>query len=136
MNTKRNDEPFATDEECKARRSVLIAMGVIKPATKSDLIEKKDGTIILSTRKESRAGRKQLIDQGIIDPTFCELIPDKSFHKGKEEGEFKSRPIKSKEEYDKRKQAYFRIMQEILKSRKDLRLVLGKKNDNDPEWYF
>jgi hypothetical protein len=133
---KRNDEPLATDEECRARRSILIAMGVIRPAPKSDLIEKKDGTVILSTRRDGRVRRKLLVDQGIIDPTLCELIPDESFYKGKEEGEFKSRPIQSKEGYDRRKQAYFRVMQEILRSRKDLRLVLGKKNDDDPEWYF
>jgi hypothetical protein len=136
LNMKKNDEPLATDEECKTRRSILIAMGVIKPISKSDLIEKKDGTIILSTKKDGRIIRKNLISQGIIDPTLCQLSPDKSYYKGTEEGQFVPRPIKFEEEYDRRKRAYFRIMQEILRSRTELKLVLGKKNDSDPEWYF
>jgi hypothetical protein len=136
FSTEKNDKPLATDEECRTRRAVLIAIGAIKPAPKSELIEKGDGTIILSTRRDNRARRKQLIEQGIIDPTLCELITNTEPYIPKEEGEFVVRPIKSEKEYNMRKMAYFRIMQEMLYSRKDLKLRLDKKADDDPKWYF
>jgi len=137
LNTKKNsDTPIATDTECKARRSVLIAMGAIVPARKADLITKKDGSIILSTRKQSRIKRQRLVDQGIVDENLCELVPHDVSHKSANEGEYKVKPIQSNAAYLRRRQSYFRIMQEILHSRKELKLILGKKNDNDPDWYF
>lgn len=136
LNTKHDDKPLATDKECEAYRETLIATGIIKPAPRSELIEKKDGTIILSTRRDSRARRERLIEGGVLDPTLCQLVTNPNPHTPKGEGEYSPKPIESEEEYDRRKRAYFRVMQEILRSRKDLRLVLGKKNDKDPEWYF
>jgi len=136
LDIRDNEKPLATDEECEVRRRILIATGVIKPALKSELIERKDGTVILSTRRDSRAKRERLIEQGIIDPTLYQLSIDPSPYTSGGEGEYNPRSIESEEEYDRRKRAYFRIMQEILKSRKDLKLILGKKSDKDPEWYF
>ena len=136
MENNMNEKPLATDEECTIRRNELIAAGVIQPASKSDLIERKDGSIILSTRKNNYGKRKDLISKGVIDANLCELIPETGKHQVKEEGEYVSKPITSELEYFRRKQVYFRMMQEILKSRKELKLILGKKNDNDPDWYF
>ena len=131
-----NEKPLATDKECQIRRSKLIAAGVIQPAPKSDLIERKGGSITLSTRKNNYGKRKKLISKGIIDSNLCHLIPETGKYKAKEEGEYVSNPIVSELEYFRRKQIYFRMIQEILMSRKELKLILGKKNENDPDWYF
>ena len=133
---KQEDKPIATDEECQVRRNILISSGVVVPAHKSDLITKKDGSVILSTRKSGLARRKELIEKGLIDENLCQLLPNNVPYQPKEEGEYRCKSIRSEEEYDRRKRAYFRAMQEILHSRKELKLILGKKDDNDPEWYF
>lgn len=128
---------FASDSECLERRAQLINAGIIVPANTSELIQKKDGSFVVSTIQSSKEMRKTLISSGLIDPNLCRLLPEKDRPiSNLEEGEYKPRPIKTEQEYLRRKQAYFRIMQEILFSRKDLGLVLGKKEDGDPDWYF
>jgi len=140
MNKSMN-QPIATDRECKVRRGLLISLGVITPC-KQPVVKKGFATTI-STEKSARNLRKDLINRGFISPmvnadnstSFCEVARSHS-HVPHEEGEYRSRPIQSDEEYDRRRQAYFRMIQEILYSRKKLKLVIGKKRDTDPDWYF
>lgn len=138
--------PIATNRECCDRRNLLVTFGIIKPNNKPDIIFKKDAIPTISTRKTCGNQRKNLIKCGIIQPieelddgsiTFCELPP--KGNRGtinKDEGEYKPQPIKTDEEYYRRRQVYFRMIQEIIYSRKKNKLILGKKKDNDPDWYF
>jgi hypothetical protein len=107
-------------------RDNLINKGTIKTAQPE-----------IPTKKLRRQERMQLIKLGIIDPTLCQLpevkLPRPS---GEEEGEYKVRPIINDIEYFQRRQAYFRMLQEVLYARKELKLVLGSKGPNDPEWIF
>lgn len=107
---------IATDKECVARRNALIYNRIIKP-----------GKYI--------GERNRLIEKGLINPNLCEVEQNK-YIVNSEEGEYKSRPIGSNEEYEKRKLIYFRILQEVLQSRRDLKLILAIKEKTDPEWYF
>ena len=130
--------PLATDAECKIRRSLLIASGAIKPAAKADIIARKDGTQVLSTRKSSKAWRQKLIDQGVINTSFV-YIPTSDSKCGyvpSDEGEYDPQPIGSESEYIRRKNNYLWMISDILRTRRELRLVLGKKAEDDPDWYF
>ena len=129
--------PVASDAECKVRRALLVSGGVIKPAGKSETIIKKDGTQVLSTRKSSRAWRQKLIDQGIIDPnpSYTPATSREGFTPD-DEGEYSTQPINSDEEYERRKSVYLWMVSDILRTRRELRLILGKKSENDPDWYF
>lgn len=129
--------PLASESECKTRRALLISSGVIKPAGKAELVEKKDGPQALSTRKSSRAWRRKLIDQGIIDPdpTYKPALTRRNYSPS-DEGQYEPKPIQSEEEYIRRRNNYLWMVSDILKTRKNLRLILGKKADNDPDWYF
>jgi len=138
--------PLATDRECRDRRSLLVLLGVIKSGNKSEIIFRKDALPVVSTRKTCRVMREKLIEREIIQPirelkdgniTFCKLPPRKKRRiVEREEGEYKPRPIETDEDYYRRRQVYFRMIQEILYSRKKLKLILGKKKDDDPDWYF
>ena len=147
LNTKsvENELPVATDQECQERREFLVKRGVIKPADKLSIINRKSSPPLLSTRAANKEMRRKFIEQGIIKPmmnmlsmkaTFCELAPRGKRPCSSEEGEYRPRPIESDEEYFRRRQAYFRAIQEIFYARKKLKLVLGKKRENDPDWYF
>jgi hypothetical protein len=127
---------LATDRECEDRRRMLVAGGIIKPAEKSEIVFRKNAIPVVSTRRARNAERRRLIEDGIIDPSYCELLPEQRRISSSEEGEYKPRPIRSPEEFERRKRAYFRVMQEILRSRKELSLILGPKKDDDPEWFF
>jgi len=132
----KNNLKLASDRECAERRRALIAGGVVKPAERSEIIFRKNAVPVVSTRRARNAERQKLIEEGIIDPNYCRLLPQKRRPSLAEEGEYKAKPITSDEEYERRKRAYFRIMQEVLRSRKELNLVLGPKKDDDPEWLF
>jgi hypothetical protein len=135
------EQPIATDRECRAWRSLLISLGVITPC-KQPVVKKGFATTI-STEKSARNLRKNLIDKGLISPmvdannfsSFCEIKRSHSYVSS-EEGEYRPRPVRSDEEYYRRRQVYFRMIQEVLYSRKKLKLVIGKKKDTDPDWYF
>ncbi len=137
INSKSEDQlPVASDAECKVRRAMLVNSGVIIPANKSDVITKKDGSQVLSTRRSSRALRKQLIEQGIINPNFTYEATDREGFVPSEEGEYDPQPIQSDAEYERRKNNYLWMISDILRTRRELRLILGKKADDDPDWYF
>ena len=141
INDVHDELPVATDEECAARRNALIYVGMIKPAKDPELFVKKGNPVALSTKEASARKRQELIDRGIITP---DPVPVSSGlvrpPRGKEEGQYKPRPIKSDAEYEKRKQAYFRLMQEMLISRRELRLVFNQWDEAKmgpwPNWYF
>jgi len=135
-----NDEqlPLANEIECKVRRALLVASGTIMPVGKADIITKKDGSQVLSTRRSSKEWRTKLIEQGIIDPE-CQYEPVSGVRSGnlsREEGEYNPQPIQSDKEYMRRKDNYLWMISDILRVRRELRLVLGKKADDDPDWYF
>lgn len=137
LNTNsRNDLPEATDQECLQRRRLLIGSGVITPSTDS-LLKRPDGSLAVPTNQYSANLRATLINNGIINPDLISLPErDRSKPVNIEEGEYKPRPIANNNEYMRRKQAYFRILQEVLKSRVELNLNLGPKKNTDPDWYF
>lgn len=139
INTKNSGDqlPLATDAECKVRRALLVASGAIKPAGKAEVITKKDGSQVLSTRRSSRAWRNKLIEQGLIDPNMSYESPsDRSDYIPSDEGEYSPKPVESDEEYARRKHNYLWMIADILRTRRELKLILGKKSDNDPDWYF
>jgi hypothetical protein len=128
------DLPEATEVESNKRRSFLIEHGIISTNTKE---------------KQSMSPeeiRKNLIKSGIIKPveklengkvTYCDLpqkIKIKSINN--EEGEYRVKPIVSDEDYNRRKMVYFRSLQELLFARQHLNLIVGKKEDKDPDWFF
>jgi hypothetical protein len=119
--------PIATDGECKERRNCFIENGIIKPAQTK---------LSLDIKKQRKIERKQLKDAGIIESGFCKVPRNKVRPIPQEEGEYVVKPITNDIEYNKRKQQYFRALQEILHSRRDLKLILATKTSNDPEWVF
>lgn len=128
---------FASDNECSERRQQLIDAGILIPANKNELVQRRDGSLVVSTKQTSKDKRHDLINSGMLNIGLCNLFPEINRPISKsEEGEFKSRSIKTDLEYQRRKAAYFRIMQEVLFSRTDLNLILGKKENSDPDWYF
>lgn len=136
INTEMNTIEFATDNECQERRNFLITCGYIKPANRSELSSKGEINVV-STKRFAHKKRSELISLGIIDQSLCKLIPEiGDFPSNREEGEYKVKPIITEEQYQRRKMAYFRMIQEILFSRRDLNLILGKREDTDPDWYF
>jgi hypothetical protein len=138
INSKRGEKdlPYATDEECLEMRNRLVAKDHIVPG---DMEYGRGGKV------RTTALRKQLVAHGFLNPverlpggvpSFCETIPNSEPYRGSEEGEYSCRQIGSSDEYLRRRQAYFRMLQEILHSRRELRLVLGQKKSTDPDWYF
>ncbi len=133
---KSNDLYFATEQECEDRRKFLIESGVITPAKRNDVIFRKKFDPVINTIESSRIIRRKLIDKGIISPELCQVKSIFVRGNSSDQGEYKTHPIKTEEEYNRRKNIYFRMMQEILYSRWDLRLVLVPKKESDPDWYF
>lgn len=129
-----DDKVFSTDSECLQLRNELIKRKIIKPGNPKDIITKGDNKI-LSSSKGNRELREYLVDIGVIDPNPC-AISKGNYSELPEEGEYSPKKILSDEEYNKRKNNYFRIMQEMIFARRDLKLILGKKNENDPDWFF
>ena len=126
---RKRELPIAAAMECDEMRNSLISKGTIVPA--------KPGMAAAQIRKFRRQERERLIELGIIDPELCRLpSPILPRVRAGEEGEYKPTPISSDGEYYRRRQTYFRMVQEILQSRRELRLVLGPKGNNDPEWVF
>ena len=127
---------FATEQDCIDRRQELINAEILTPAGEEELIVK-DSIVYISTTKQSDEERNKLINKNIINPNPCDLIPEKNRKTSNlEEGEIKNKCVRSKVEYLRRRAAYFRMMQEIIFSRRDLNLVLAKKSDRDPDLYF
>lgn len=131
------DKPIATDAECEFRRSQLIAAGVIKPCDGKTLINKKN-SIAVSTKKSSRIQRNTLIAKGFITPMEFRSDPPEPVIKvvePKEEGEYHIKPI-TDVNYQRRKEMYLWVIQDILLARKKLNIMPVKKSDSDPDWYF
>ena len=131
---KENELPIATDDECKQLREHLLNKNFIKTAGKNDTIMIKNN-IAVNTKKSSLLKRKELLSKGTISDVFCNIPKGKSYP-CEEKGEYVAKPINNDVEYNARKSVYFRMMQEILRSRQDLKLILGPKNSKDPDWFF
>jgi len=124
---------YATDSESELRRQELINAGLIKVS--SDVVSLKNGDVSVSTKSNRYKERLHLISKGMIKVSLCNLRPENVAER-KEEGEYKSRVPQSDAEYVRRKAAYFRMLQEVLYSRRELNLILGRKDEKDPEWFF
>ena len=125
--------PFATDEQCQDRRDALIGAGIIK--------------VNENGKFDPVAHRRQsYIKEGIIRPlekdengnvTYCALPKRENRNLfDNEEGTYVPKPIKNDREYEIKKQVYFRMLQEIIWSRQNCNLILGKISEDDPSWYF
>jgi len=126
---KKRELPIAASTECDEMRNSLIAKGTIVPT--------KPGVSAAQIRRCRKQERERLIELGIINPELCDLpSPALPRPRAGEEGEYKPLPIVNENDYLRRRQTYFRMVQEILQSRRELRLVLGPKGNNDPEWVF
>lgn len=134
-NNKYLELPEATDEESNNRRNFLIGSGIIsKNNIRKEKIEMAPEEI-----------RKNLISSGVIKPvekvngkvTYCSLPPKTNVKStNNEEGEYRVKPIVSDDDYNRRKMVYFRSLQELLFARQHLNLIVGKKEDKDPDWFF
>lgn len=131
-------ENYANEQETIEQRNKLIAAGIITPG-KPKQAEK---TLEQMSPEETR---QYFINRGTIKPvelvddraTYCEL-PRKIRHYNlnTEEGEYHPSPIKTDVDYYRRRQVYFRMLQELLFARRNLNLIVGRKEPNDPDWYF
>lgn len=124
FNASNKELPVATDEECVARRNVLVHIGIIKPNKDFDADNWK---------------RQRLVGRGVIQPNLISTRP-MNFPSSKGEGKYKVRPIKTEAGYERRKQAYFIALQEILRGRRELNLIFNewdtKKWGVWQDWYF
>ena len=133
--------PEATDVEATERRNSLIESGVITPGSPVE----RAAAIPLNELTPFEA-RLLFIKDGAIKPverlsdntvTYCELPASRNVKSTNvEEGEYRVKPIVSEEDYSRRKMVYFRSLQELLFARRDLNLIVGKKELTDPEWFF
>jgi len=114
---------LATEQECIERRNEFINAGIIKPGT--------------HTPQETR---EFLIANGTIKPVtrvdgkmiYCDLPPQKKYSNlNTEEGEYKVLPINTDEDYNRRKQVYFRMLQEVVTSRQELGLIINFEKENE-----
>lgn len=128
-----NPIPMATDNECSARRQKLIDAGVITE-NNSQLIDR-DGEPYVSTKGYASQLRKDLERQGLVSSEYLD-IPSLPTKKGSEEGEYKVRPIRTQAQYARRRLLYLRMLQEILVSRRELKLNLAPRQPSDPDWVF
>jgi hypothetical protein len=126
----------ATDQEMQARREQLIEAGVICPGNKINTLNEMSPS----------ETREFFVARGTIQPverradgsvSYCALPPPrKNLSTNSEEGEYCLQPLRTENDYLRRKQVYFRSLQELLFARRDLNLIVGRKDINDPEWYF
>jgi len=136
MNIKLEELPFANNLECKELRKKFINNGIIKLNNNSDFVKKNNGALAVSTEKYTNNLRSKLIKKGLIDPNYIELVPEKTIGPFSEEGQYEVKPIQNKHQYEKRLKNYFRMLQEILVSRRELNLNLAPKSESDPNWIF
>ena len=93
--------PLATEQECKVRRETLINVGIITPGT----LDKKFNETFEAAPKSIR----------VISE---DSVPD--------EGVYKKHRVRSEDEYKRRLQNYFHILQSMLRDRKKLNIVFEK----------
>lgn len=124
----------ATDEECVARRQKLLKAGVITN-NNEELIDR-GGEQFLSTMNYSSELRKSLEKSGLVSSEYVS-VPRMAHYTGhSEEGEYKSKPIRSRVQYERKLSLYFRMLQEILVARRELKLNLAPRQSDDPDWIF
>jgi hypothetical protein len=123
---------FATEQECIERRNEFINAGIIKSGTHTPT-EKLENMTPQETREF-------LIANGTIKPVtcvdgkmiYCDLPPQKKYSNlNTEEGEYKVLPINTDEDYNRRKQVYFRMLQEVVTSRQELGLIINFEKENE-----
>lgn len=104
--------PFATDEECAELRQRLVRAGKIVPA-------KPDG-----------GGQAKPAPRG---EEFVPFSPAKRRNANDipEEGVYKVRRIRSDEEYERRKRSYFIMLQSVLRTREELHLEFGERDEEE-----
>lgn len=140
-NNNNSELPVATEEECTARRNALIYVGMVRPAENLKLFIKNGDAVALSTKEASARKRKELIGRGVIIPEPVMTIrPKMRTRQVKEEGLYRVKPIRNDGDYERRKDAYFHMMQEMLISRRELDLVFNQWEESKmgswPSWYY
>jgi hypothetical protein len=134
MTMIKNDLCLATDQECAVRRQQLIKAGIIAENT-GELIER-NGEHFLPTNEYSSQLRKKLEEKGLVSSEYVD-VPRMAYYTGhSEEGEYKPKPIRSRAQYERRRSLYFRMLQEILVARRELKLNLAPRQEGDPDWIF
>lgn len=128
-----NPIPMATDAECAARRQNLIRAGVLKENA-SQLVDR-EGEPYVSTKRYAAQLRQDLERQGLVSGDYIN-VPKLPIRRGSEEGEYKVRPIRGEAQYNRRRTIYLRMLQEILVTRRELKLNLAPRQPNDPDWVF
>lgn len=114
--TKSQNLPFATDEECGQLRQRLVRAGKIIPAERSVSADRSARRIPVHGSEPPAPPRRR---RNVAD------IP--------EEGVYRVRRIASDEEYERRKGSYLTMLQSILRSRIELGLEFGEREDEMPE---
>lgn len=104
--SNRKQEEFATDEEHAALREELIAAGIIKPASEDDQNSREESSTFHPAPKQDRT-----VNVGAIP----------------ESGSYRCRPIRTDEEYDRRRQNYLHVLQSVLRSRRKLGVQFEKE---------
>ena len=124
---------FLTDEESSLIREQLIDAGILTPAKEHELSVKKND-MVFSTSGKTKLLRQKLIDDGFISEDRIELMP-KVKSKATEEGVYFPKPIKTEEDYERKRAVYLYMVQDILIARRELKLELGPVKSNEG-WMF
>lgn len=121
----------ATEMEANERREQLIAAGII--STRRTELTPEEMRTLLVCRGIIKPVEK--LEDGTV--TYCPLPERLNVRStNPEEGEYRVKPIVSESDYERRKMVYFRSLQELLFARRHLNLIVGKKEEKDPEWFF
>jgi hypothetical protein len=102
---KKNIEnlPFATEDECKAHREMLISAGIITPGNPT--VRKFSETFKPAPK------RKHVVSEGSVP----------------EEGLYKRHAVSNQREYKARLANYFHVLQSVLRDRKRLNIKFEKR---------
>lgn len=93
------DLSFATDAECAERRQYLIEQRLIRPGSQKDPV-RRSGIFEPAPRKTRRVNANNIPEEGV----------------------YRCRPIRNDEQYQRRLQNYFHMLQSVLVARRELKL--------------
>lgn len=98
---------------------------------RSELIEK---GIISPANRKTNIKRNRLIETGFICPVM-EYNKSNEITNKKDDGEYVAKPI-DESNYERRLYLYFYMLQDLISSRRDLKLQLDRPLETDPKWFF
>lgn len=94
-------------------------------------MENTNNNLPFATDTECKEIRQKLINSGNIIPNK-QKVRRVNIYNIPEEGVYRFRRIKTDEEYNKRRENYFIMLQSILKSRIELGVEFTDENENNP----